>query len=134
MWLQSLLQELMVVLFRELLIWCDKLSTVALSTNPVFHSRSKHFELDLHFVRERVLDKRLMVSHILSSNKWLIFSLNPALAFNRSRKKLTVENSAEFRGNESSILVLLFCSMLVLLFYYCLSSSLSFCYYFYVFC
>lgn len=55
-WIQSLLKELHISQTRQPLLWCDNLSTVALSANPVFHSRSKHFELDLHFVRERVMD------------------------------------------------------------------------------
>lgn len=59
-WIQLLLQELRSPLFREPILWCDNLSTVALSANPVSHSRSKHFDLDFHFVRERVMEKRLV--------------------------------------------------------------------------
>lgn len=42
-WIQSLLCELRIPLVREPLIWCDNISTVALSADLVFHSRSKHF-------------------------------------------------------------------------------------------
>ena len=34
--------------------------------NPILHHHSKHFELDLHFVRENVLNKAILVSHIPS--------------------------------------------------------------------
>jgi hypothetical protein len=36
------------------LVYCDNVSAVYLSTNPVQHQRTKHVEIDLHFVRERV--------------------------------------------------------------------------------
>ena len=48
------------------LIYCDNLSAVLMTGNPVLHHRSKHFELDLHFVRENVARKLITVSHIPS--------------------------------------------------------------------
>ena len=46
------------------IIWCDNLSTIHLSANPVLHARSKHIELDLYFVREKVLRKQVEVRHV----------------------------------------------------------------------
>ena len=37
-----------------MLVYCDNISTVYLSTNSVQHQRTKHVEIDLHFVRDRV--------------------------------------------------------------------------------
>jgi hypothetical protein len=53
-WLRQLLHELHSPLQRATLIYCDNVSAVYLSTNPVQHQRTKHVEIDLHFVRERV--------------------------------------------------------------------------------
>ena len=36
------------------IIYCDNISSIALSKNPVFHGRSKHIEIRYHFIRELV--------------------------------------------------------------------------------
>ena len=53
-WLRQLLHELHSPLQHATLIYCDNVSVVYLSTNPVQHQHTKHVEIDLHFVRERV--------------------------------------------------------------------------------
>jgi hypothetical protein len=53
-WLRQLLHELHSPLQRATLVYCDNVSAVYLSTNHVQHQRTKHVEIDLHFVRERV--------------------------------------------------------------------------------
>jgi histone deacetylase 1/2 len=40
-----------------------------LSANPVFHARTKHIEVDYHFVKERVLNKLLEVEYISSGDQ-----------------------------------------------------------------
>ena len=53
-WLRQLLQELHHPLDSACLVYCDNVSAVYLSTNPIQHQRTKHVEIDLHFVRELV--------------------------------------------------------------------------------
>jgi len=45
------------------------MTTVALAHNPVMHSRTKHMELDLFFVREKVMVKHLQVIHVPATDK-----------------------------------------------------------------
>jgi histone deacetylase 1/2 len=53
-WMQSLLGELGIHLKEPPSMWCDNLGATYLQANPVFHARTKHIEIDYHFVRERV--------------------------------------------------------------------------------
>jgi hypothetical protein len=53
-WVQKLLIELGVQHPSMARLWCDNLGATYLSANPIFHARTKHIEIDFHFVRERV--------------------------------------------------------------------------------
>jgi hypothetical protein len=49
-WLRQMLHELQTPPSRCTLIYCDNISAVYLSTNPVQHQRTKHVEIDLCFI------------------------------------------------------------------------------------
>ena len=53
-WVQSLLRELGVSQEQPRVLWCDNIGVSYLSSNPVFHARTKHIKVEYHFVRERV--------------------------------------------------------------------------------
>jgi hypothetical protein len=69
MWIQSILQELCVPCPRSARLWCDNLGAKYLASNPVFHGRMKHIEVDYHFVRDRVMKKLLDVRFISSNDQ-----------------------------------------------------------------
>ena len=54
-WLCSLLGELKITVSKPFVVWCDNLSIILWAANPVLHAPRKHIELDLCFVREKVL-------------------------------------------------------------------------------
>ncbi|QHN88509.1 Copia protein [Arachis hypogaea] len=68
-WIQNLLTELHVNTTITPTLYCDNISAVLLAANPILHGRTKHFELDLHFVRKRVNQKKLYVVHINSKDQ-----------------------------------------------------------------
>ena len=64
MWVQILLNDLNINSPRTTKLWCDNLGAKYLSANPVFHARTKHIEVDYHFVRERVARKLLDIDYV----------------------------------------------------------------------
>ena len=64
MWVQKLLTELKVPHPPAARLWCDNLGAKYLSANPVFHARTKHIEIDFHFVRETVAQGLLDIQFI----------------------------------------------------------------------
>nr|GEV22794.1 ribonuclease H-like domain-containing protein [Tanacetum cinerariifolium] len=53
-WLCNLLRELRSPLSTATLVYCDNVSAVYMFANPVQHQRTKHIEIDIHFVRDMV--------------------------------------------------------------------------------
>ncbi|RHN73806.1 putative RNA-directed DNA polymerase [Medicago truncatula] len=53
-WLLYLLQDLRVKCSKPPVLYCDNQSAIHIAGNPVFHERTKHLEIDCHFVREKL--------------------------------------------------------------------------------
>ena len=62
--MRHLLGELHVNVDKATIVYCDNVSAVYLSENPVHHGRTKHVELDVHFVREKVVVCAIRVVHV----------------------------------------------------------------------
>lgn len=69
LWLTYLLKEIKFPLKISPVLWTDSMSATALASNPVFHARSKHIELDVHFIWDHIFSKRLEVRHVPSSDQ-----------------------------------------------------------------
>ena len=54
LWLRKMLVGLFGVRLRPTMIYCDNQSCIKLSENPFFHDRSKHIEIQYHFIRDYV--------------------------------------------------------------------------------
>ena len=68
-WLSILIKELQIPQKQPSILWCDNLGTTFLTTNPLFHAKTKHINIDYHFVREKVVAKQLDVRLICSSDQ-----------------------------------------------------------------
>ena len=68
-WIQSLLRELGVFLHSSPTLWCDNIGATYLTANPVFHACTKHIEIDLHFVHEKVASGYLSVRFLSTKDQ-----------------------------------------------------------------
>jgi histone deacetylase 1/2 len=88
-WLEALLKELGIRLKQKPCLWCDNIGATYLSANPVFRARTKHIEIDFHFVRERVSQNELAIRFISSKDQ----------VANGFTKALPVKQLNEFKRN-----------------------------------
>ncbi|GKA37805.1 ribonuclease H-like domain-containing protein [Tanacetum coccineum] len=91
-WLRNLLRELHTSLSSATLVYCDNVSTVYLSCNPVQHQHTKHIEIDIHFVRDLVAAGQVRVLHVPSRYQFAdIFTKGlPSALFEEFRSRLSV--------------------------------------------
>nr|GEY12550.1 ribonuclease H-like domain-containing protein [Tanacetum cinerariifolium] len=65
-WIRNLLRELYTSLFTTTLVYCDNVSVVYMYANPVQHQRTKHIEIAIYFVRDKVAACHVRVLHVPS--------------------------------------------------------------------
>ena len=65
-WLSRLLHEGTITSVTPIPVKCDNLAAIYIAKNPVFHERTKHIEIDCHFVREWLLSNDLITAYIPS--------------------------------------------------------------------
>ena len=50
-------------------IFCDSMSAIELTKNPVFHGRSKHIDIKYHFIRELVQEQEIAIDYCRSEDQ-----------------------------------------------------------------
>ncbi|GJU75183.1 hypothetical protein Tco_1272253 [Tanacetum coccineum] len=54
LWMKSQLTDYDII-YEKVPIFCDNTSAIAISNNPVLHSRTKHIDIRYHFIRDHIL-------------------------------------------------------------------------------
>ncbi|GJR90040.1 ribonuclease H-like domain-containing protein [Tanacetum coccineum] len=68
-WILNFLKDLQMKNLLPVSLHCDSNSAIKIVVNPVFHERTKHLEIDLHFVREKVLKRVVKTVKVDSTNQ-----------------------------------------------------------------
>jgi hypothetical protein len=88
-------------------VYCDNVSAIYMSKNPVQHQRTKHLEIDLHFVWERVALGDVRVLHVPTTSQFAdIFTKGlPTSIFKEFRSSLNVWSPDDSTVGHARLLV-----------------------------
>lgn len=65
-WLSTLLHDMGIHDLPPTMLNCDNQAALAIAANPVLHERTKHVEIDCHFVRDKVTSSDIVTRHVPS--------------------------------------------------------------------
>ncbi|KAA0054937.1 Beta-galactosidase [Cucumis melo var. makuwa] len=68
-WLQKVVYDLHQECETPLKLFCDNKATISIANNPVQHDRTKHVEIDRHFIKERLDSGSICIPYIPSSQQ-----------------------------------------------------------------
>lgn len=85
MWILKVLKGLKIVVELLLKLYCDNKATISIAHNPVQHHRTKHIEIDHHFIKEKI-DSSTLCLPFVSSNQ------HTADILTKSLERTTFEN------------------------------------------
>ncbi|RDX66669.1 hypothetical protein CR513_54542, partial [Mucuna pruriens] len=63
-WVKQLIQELKFTDVQPMKLYCDNQAALHIASNPVFHGRTKHIEIDCHFIQEKLLAKEISTEFV----------------------------------------------------------------------
>ncbi|KAL4010514.1 hypothetical protein IC575_030011 [Cucumis melo] len=68
-WLTHLLQNFQIPHQEPALIYCDNRAAISIASNPTFHERTKHIEIDCHFIHDKIQQGQQKLLSIKSSHQ-----------------------------------------------------------------
>ena len=68
-WLRTLLRDLTVSVASSAHLYCDNRAAIHIAANPVYHERTKHIEIDCHFIRDCIKAGTISTSHVPSPSQ-----------------------------------------------------------------
>jgi hypothetical protein len=93
-WIKSVLNDLGVPYVHSPILWCDNIGATYLTSNLIFHARTKHIEIDFHYVRDQVMRGQLIVRFISSKDQYAdaLTKPLPSVRFHTLRDNLRVRS------------------------------------------
>jgi hypothetical protein len=68
-WLRTVLQEFGLLTQGLTPFYCDNQAAIHIASNPVFHERTKHIEVDCHFIRSKAESKDIITPFVPSGSQ-----------------------------------------------------------------
>ncbi|GKD00618.1 hypothetical protein Tco_1170892 [Tanacetum coccineum] len=93
LWMKSQLNDYDIH-YKMVPIFCDNTSVIAISNNPVLHSRTKHIDIRYHFIRDHILKEDIEVNFIPTEYQLADIFTNPLYepTFTRLKAELGMLN------------------------------------------
>ena len=87
LWIKRIVQDLGICLSKPMMLLCDNKASIAIANNPVQHDRTKHVEVDRHFIKDH-LDKGTISLPFVTSKDQLADVLTKAVSGNEFQSSL----------------------------------------------
>ncbi|KAG8483501.1 hypothetical protein CXB51_023279 [Gossypium anomalum] len=68
-WLSGLFKELEISVDKPMKLFCDNKAALQIAANPVYHERTKHIEIDCHFIREKIREGLIATEHVPTADQ-----------------------------------------------------------------
>lgn len=78
-WLTALLKDMGFDSLPPAILNCDNLAALSIAANPVMHERTKHIEVDCHFIRDKIKAGKITSSHVPSQAQLVDILTKPLL-------------------------------------------------------
>lgn len=69
LWLKKLLKELGMKIEEPMKLFCDNKAAISIANNPVQHDRTKHVEIDRHFIKEKLEEGTVCMPYLPTKNQ-----------------------------------------------------------------
>ncbi|RDX93620.1 Copia protein, partial [Mucuna pruriens] len=100
LWMKIILDDLKVKYEGLIKLFCDNKSVISIAHNPVQHDRTKHIEIDKHFIKEK-LDSGLIVTTHVPTRLQVADVFTKGLPVTRFKNLMTKQEKLTLRlGNE----------------------------------
>ena len=89
-WLRRMLRELAALTIGPMILLCDNKAAIEIAKNPVHHDRTKHVEIDRHFIKEKIEEGIIKLTYIPTSQQTadILTKALPRNNFDRLNSKL----------------------------------------------